>query len=261
MTQTDAPQKNLTADNAADTQPAGAPDATHASPHANSGQKESSKQDLQQVRAKQQRAMLAAQQEIRAQAGKTLAEGRKKGEFSLEHVSDALRIPVRYLQKIEAGDMEGLPGAAYYVGFTRSYAKWLGLDADALAGEVSKSLSEDDRNPEYHFVDQEEEEKNRLGFYILAGIGVLFIVYVLWYLVSSSVFRFPSFLSVDVGDEPSDTIVIETAPPSDAPEALDATTPSEAVARPSEPEAPQPLSSPDTLESLEDFESFPSAPQ
>ena len=192
--------------------------------------RELARQQQQEALINQKRALLAAQQEIRAKAGKALITARTEQKYNLEYVSDTLRIPQRYLQKIEAGEIDGLPGVAYYIGFMRSYAKLLGLDSDALVKEVSESFSEGDRNPEYHFVDSEHEEKNRLGFYIMMGAGALLIIYIIWYLVASSAVRFPSLLSVRTGDEAgSETVVVDT-PPSLIDEGR--TTPSEAVARP-----------------------------
>lgn len=47
-------------------------------------------------------------------------------------VADALHIRVSYLEAIEAGDYESLPGGTYAVGFIRSYAEQLGLDGKEM---------------------------------------------------------------------------------------------------------------------------------
>ena len=195
--------------------------------------KELARQAQEEAILNRERERLAAQQEIRRKTGRALAVARAEKKYNLEYVSETLRIPQRYLQKIEAGEMDGLPGVAYYIGFTRSYAKLLGLDSDALVKELSESLSAGDRNPEYHFVDSETEEKNRLGLYILGGAGVLLIIYILWYLIASSAVNFPSFLSVNINDpQEEETIVVAPLPLDDA-----ATpTPATAVARPTSPE-------------------------
>jgi cytoskeleton protein RodZ len=49
---------------------------------------------------------------------------------SIEDAATQLRINKRYLQALEEGRIKDLPGAAYAVGFVRSYATALGLDAD-----------------------------------------------------------------------------------------------------------------------------------
>ena len=222
------------ADGHADGYADSSPVATDSNDEAKPTQRELARQQQQQALLNQKRQRLAAQQEIRAKAGRALIAARTEQKYNLEYVSDTLRIPQRYLQKIEAGEIDGLPGVAYYIGFMRSYAKLLGLDSDALVKEVSESFSEGDRNPEYHFVDSENEEKNRLGFYIMMGAGALLIIYIIWYLVASSAVRFPSLLSVRTGDEAgSETVVVDT-PPALIDEGR--TTPSTAVARPTTPE-------------------------
>ena len=50
--------------------------------------------------------------------------------MSIEDAATQLRINKRYLQALEEGRIKDLPGAAYAVGFVRSYATALGLDAD-----------------------------------------------------------------------------------------------------------------------------------
>ncbi|SBV91896.1 conserved hypothetical protein [uncultured Alphaproteobacteria bacterium] len=47
-------------------------------------------------------------------------------------VADTLHIRVSYLEAIEAGDYESLPGGTYAVGFIRSYAEQLGLDGKEM---------------------------------------------------------------------------------------------------------------------------------
>lgn len=65
-----------------------------------------------------------------ARVGEALREGRLALGASVEDMADRLRINRRYLHALEEGRVEDLPGAAYAVGFVRSYAEVLGLDAD-----------------------------------------------------------------------------------------------------------------------------------
>ena len=65
-----------------------------------------------------------------ARVGEELREARIALGVSLEDAAAQLRINKRYLQALEEGRVKDLPGAAYAVGFVRSYATALGLDPD-----------------------------------------------------------------------------------------------------------------------------------
>lgn len=62
--------------------------------------------------------------------GKLLRRTREKHGQSLRAIADALCIRPAYLEAIEAGRYEELPGAPYAMGFLRSYAEFLSLDAE-----------------------------------------------------------------------------------------------------------------------------------
>lgn len=66
----------------------------------------------------------------------TLGEKLKKlrGDFrmSLQDVSKATRIQVKYLELLEGGAYEKLPADVYVRGFLRSYARYLNIDEQAL---------------------------------------------------------------------------------------------------------------------------------
>lgn len=65
-----------------------------------------------------------------ARIGEELRDARIALGVSIEDAATQLRINKRYLQALEEGRIKDLPGAAYAVGFVRSYATALGLDAD-----------------------------------------------------------------------------------------------------------------------------------
>ncbi len=59
----------------------------------------------------------------------------------LRDVAKTLHIRFIYLQAIEAGRYEDLPGAAYALGFIRSYADYLGLDIDEVVRRFKKEAT------------------------------------------------------------------------------------------------------------------------
>jgi cytoskeletal protein RodZ len=67
--------------------------------------------------------------------GSTLREARTRAGLELASVEAATMIPVRYLEALENEQFERLPGAPYRRSFLREYARYLGLDANALDAE------------------------------------------------------------------------------------------------------------------------------
>ena len=65
--------------------------------------------------------------------GEELRAKRLELGVTLEEVESTLKINRRYLAALEEGRGQELPGMAYALGFVRSYATSLGLDADDLA--------------------------------------------------------------------------------------------------------------------------------
>lgn len=80
----------------------------------------------------------------RRHAGTMLAEARAAAKLDLAEVSARTRIPQRHLAAIEAGDYARLPSRTYAVGFSRTYARLLGLDERALTEQVRLDLAEGD---------------------------------------------------------------------------------------------------------------------
>ena len=81
----------------------------------------------------------APKMEIIRQIGKTLADRRASRSLSLEKVMQSTKIRLPYLQAIERGEWNELPGEVYVRGFVRRYAQYLGLDGDKLMEPYLKS--------------------------------------------------------------------------------------------------------------------------
>jgi cytoskeleton protein RodZ len=73
--------------------------------------------------------------------GAILMSARTALGFDIDRVSNDLRIRRAYIQAIETGNFDSLPGQAYTQGFVRSYAGYLKLDAD----EILESLRDETR--------------------------------------------------------------------------------------------------------------------
>jgi hypothetical protein len=77
--------------------------------------------------------------------GESLRRARTERELTLDDASEAIKIRVRYLRALEAEDWDAMPGRAYAFGFLRTYASYLGLDADPLVEELRRSIGEDEQ--------------------------------------------------------------------------------------------------------------------
>ena len=61
-----------------------------------------------------------------------LREARQRGGFSISDAAHVLRIQEHYLEALEEGRFDLIPGTTYTIGFLRSYAGFLGLDPDEM---------------------------------------------------------------------------------------------------------------------------------
>jgi len=74
--------------------------------------------------------------------GYTLRQERERQNLSINDIEQGTSIRALYIEAIEAGEYDKLPGTIYAKGFVKNYAKFLGLDADAVAKEFSNDLAE-----------------------------------------------------------------------------------------------------------------------
>lgn len=83
-----------------------------------------------------------------ATAGERLAAARKAAGLTLSELSALTRISERHLGALETGDFAALPGRTYVFGFTRTFAKSVGLDPAemvvAMGRDYSRSAPEPD---------------------------------------------------------------------------------------------------------------------
>ena len=69
--------------------------------------------------------------------GKTLAAAREAMGWSVEQIADQLKMAVRQVVALEAGDYAALPGPAVVRGFVRAYAKVVRLDPAPLVAQIA----------------------------------------------------------------------------------------------------------------------------
>lgn len=77
-----------------------------------------------------------------SRAGAQLRAAREARNLDLTQVAADTRIPLRHLEAIEAGNFETLPSRAYAIGFSRTFAKAVGLDDAAITDAVRAELAD-----------------------------------------------------------------------------------------------------------------------
>jgi len=127
--------------------------------------------------------------------GQLLRQTREAKELSLADVEDQTRIRQRYLNALESGDWDDLPNQVAARGFLRTYATFLGLDAEELVAqsqdkmENAATLTAQTPLTDYKPINLDiyDDIKHRshllrrvLGF-IIALIPVLILAYLLFY--------------------------------------------------------------------------------
>ncbi|NLC77202.1 MAG: helix-turn-helix domain-containing protein [Clostridia bacterium] len=75
--------------------------------------------------------------------GELLRQAREEQQLSLADVERETKIRSRYLEALEAEQFDILPGTVYLFGFVRSYASFLGLDAEELVSLLKKQYQSD----------------------------------------------------------------------------------------------------------------------
>jgi cytoskeleton protein RodZ len=77
--------------------------------------------------------------EMAPQVGRALRAARTERGISLSEVERVTKIGVRFLRAMEEDRWEELPAPAYARGFLSTYARFLGLDAEALVAEYRRT--------------------------------------------------------------------------------------------------------------------------
>lgn len=120
----------------------------------------------------------------RESIGELLAQTRQKSGQDIPDVAQSLRISQRYLEAIEEGRNDDLPGTTYAVGFVRSYAEYLGLDEDEIVRRYKDEAEGLEATSELTFPKPIPEGGVPGGVVLLVGALVALIAYGVWYMNS-----------------------------------------------------------------------------
>ena len=117
--------------------------------------------------------------------GALLKASRLRIGDDLRHIANILKIRYVYLEAIEDGRFEDLPGHTYSMGFVRAYAEHLGLDSDEVIRRFKNQVGGDYPEPSLDFPEPIPEMGIPGGAIIFIGILVAAVAYGAWYVNTS----------------------------------------------------------------------------
>lgn len=117
--------------------------------------------------------------------GQDLRAARLRRGDDLATVSKALKIRKDHLEALEEDRIESLPGRTYAVGFVRTYADFLGLDAAQSVERFKAQIAGRADEPQSTITVIDEDDHRRLpqGWKIIAGVVLLLFAYGAYYLL------------------------------------------------------------------------------
>jgi cytoskeleton protein RodZ len=121
--------------------------------------------------------------------GQDLRAARLRRGDDLATVSKVLKIRKDHLEALEEDRLDALPGRTYAVGFIRSYADYLGLDTSQCVERFKAEIagrSDSDSTPQVTVIDEDDHRRLPQGWKIIAAVGVLLMLYGLYYLIASA---------------------------------------------------------------------------
>jgi cytoskeleton protein RodZ len=118
--------------------------------------------------------------------GQDLRAARLRRGDEIAQVSRALKIRKDHLEALEEDRLEDLPGKTYAIGFVRSYARHLGLDATECVERFKREISgrAEDKVHEPAPIHQDEGRRLPQGWRIITGAVVILIGWGAWHLLS-----------------------------------------------------------------------------
>ena len=100
-------------------------------------------------------------------------------------IARVLHIRLTYIEAIEEGRYDDLPGATYAIGFIRAYAVHLGLDSEEVVRRFKAETSGQDTSTELKFLSPIPENGIPRGAILFVGMVVAVLAYGGWYVSST----------------------------------------------------------------------------
>jgi len=177
--------------------------------------------------------------------GQLLRETREGIGSDLNRVATALRIRAAYLEAIEEGRYDQLPGAVYALGFVRAYATHLALDGEEAVRRFKLEAEGFEGQRGLTFPLPLAERSVPGGTMLLVAVILAICGYGLWYYLSSSAHPRPERVdAVPTELAPHPTVTAAQQATAEAPAALVSSAPSAAAPAPESPVAAAPEAPP-----------------
>jgi cytoskeleton protein RodZ len=136
--------------------------------------------------------------------GQELRECREALGTDLNEIAESLHIRPEYLEALEKGDYDALPGTAYAVGFVRSYAKHLGIDSNEAALRFKSEVSGERPTARLDFPSPMAESRVPTGAVVFVTGLLALTVYGVWYYLNTRDMGFSDLIPnvpKQIGDE------------------------------------------------------------
>lgn len=115
--------------------------------------------------------------------GKIIEDRRKELGLTIEECSKKTRISKKFIEAIESDNYEIFPGEVYYLGFLRTYAQLLSLDANKLIHDYNKQKKIEEPAPLEELTKPLKKEiklpainKNYMPIILITVISVIIII-------------------------------------------------------------------------------------
>jgi cytoskeleton protein RodZ len=128
-------------------------------------------------------------QELFIQIGARLKSARESRGYTLRELSSHTRINLSFLEKIEAGDLSGLPGIAFVKGFIRNYISVLEIqdaDLDAALQQLGPTTAREQAaqlqpsNPQVLDTEAPRVSYVKMALFAVLAVLILWVGYVLF---------------------------------------------------------------------------------
>ncbi len=146
--------------------------------------------------------------------GAELRVRREERNQTLRDVADVVRIQMRYLEALEDDRIENLPGRVYALGFVRTYAEYLGLDANDMVARFKQEAKGLEPQSDLTLPEPIDEGKVPTAAIVIVAILLAGAAYSAWYFMSG-----PDSRIVDIVPEVPERLagLVDGDPPGEEP--------------------------------------------
>lgn len=137
-----------------------------------------------------------------ASIGDDLRVARQARGEDLQDIAAQLRIRFVYLEAIEKGAFDSLPGPTYAIGFVRAYARYLRLDAEEMIARFKMEAAGIDAPSDLTFPEPVAENRVPRGGLVIIALLLAIAAYGGWYYLSTRDVGIADMVPLVPGDFP-----------------------------------------------------------